>query len=553
MEVGKFLCFASYDANSKQLLYSKYNFDFDLYREARNYVGYSKNQMFADFLKENNVDLTKPFVVKDELKQFFLPITQEIQIYFDNYNYLLYGFNNISLNTFVTMETIMNNEFEAVLYDYIKQIPSLCEFLHIDENNKYFSKYNFNFDKYSQDFNVHGSKICIFYDFMIRLRYLSGNVTNMNGIINIPNIFLPYFYLDEDSQKTLKTYLETHSVFSVLPDTTRNISNIDYVKYAARYNLNMNTTDAQKYYIKYGQFQQDIIEIVPTQDNIIHNAQKSICYVFTKNAIGTGFLFSGNSEYSYYNGVKQIYLVTCYHLIANENKDVIYATCYYDENSNIKLLFRIIAYDVFTDICVAVFDPYLDYNKNNFAPPKYDILGKLITLDIHGDLILNIGQNVQIIGNIGLNDNSSFLEGKIIDDAYSGNFEKKFLLSYPPCILANINISLGNSGSPIFIQDEGELKCVGMTNAKLGDSYQYSLCVSNQIFTSVIDSGIQNYRNVIEKYGNNNIEKVSYYIREPFIKKWLGCIFSYYNPLTSSKINSAFENFTNIFLCFIFN
>jgi hypothetical protein len=315
MEVGKFLCFASFDTSSKKLLYSKYNFDFDLYREARNYVGYSKNQMFSDFLKENNVDLTKPFVVKDELKQFFLPINTEIQIYFDNYNYLLYGFNNISLNTYVTMETIMNNEFEAIIYDYFTEIPSMCEFLHIDENDKYFSKYNFNFDKYSENFQVYGSKLCVFYDFMIRLRYLSGNVKDVNGIINIPDIFLQYFYLDEDSQSTLKNYLETYSVFSVLPDTARNFSNIDYVKYATRYNLNMNTSDTQKYYIKYGQFQQDIIEIIPPENNVILDVQKSICYVFTKNSIGTGFLFSGNSELSYKNGVKQIYLVTCYHLI----------------------------------------------------------------------------------------------------------------------------------------------------------------------------------------------------------------------------------------------
>jgi hypothetical protein len=83
-----------------------------------------------------------------------------------------------------------------------------------------------------------------------------------------------------------------------------------------------------------------------------------------------------------------------------------------------------------------------------------------------------------------------------------------------------------------------------MINSKLGDSYQYSLGVSNQIFISVIKSGIKNYRNIIEKYGNN-IEKISYYIREPFIKKWLGCVLSYYNPLSSEKINSAFSNFRN--------
>jgi hypothetical protein len=103
-------------------------------------------------------------------------------------------------------------------------------------------------------------------------------------------------------------------------------------------------------------------------------------------------------------------------------------------------LFRIIGYDVYTDVCIAVYDPYLDYNKNNFAPPKFDIVNKLSTIDIYGDNYSNIGQEIQIIGNLGLYDNQSLLKGEIIDNDYFGNFRNNFILSYPNTILANVNI-----------------------------------------------------------------------------------------------------------------
>ena len=141
---GEFLCFAVYDNRSKLLLYSKYNFDFNKYSEDKNYIGYTKNQIFYDFLVENETDLTKPFILKDSLKDYFTPITQDIRRYFDDYNYILYGFNNNYITTYITKNTIMENEFTTFLYDYFTEIPNICVFLHIDENGFYFTKYNFN-------------------------------------------------------------------------------------------------------------------------------------------------------------------------------------------------------------------------------------------------------------------------------------------------------------------------------------------------------------------------------------------------------------------------
>ena len=357
---SEFLCFASFDKDTRKLLYSKYNFDFDKYINDKNLIGFTKNEIFYDFLINNNSYITEPFIVKDELTQYFRPITPEIELYFDEYNYLLYNFNTNQLTSYVTKNTIMEREFQLIEYDYFLEIPTICEFLFIDYLNgeKIFCKYNFYFDMYSLDFNVYGSKICIFSDFLFRFKYLSNLQQKM------PDIFFKYFNLDSDSQEKLKTYLQNLAVFSASPVSKKNTSIINFNEYSLKYNLNMSNIDTHKYFLKYGQFQQDDITFLPKSSDIIYDTNKSVCYVYTKNTIGTGFLFSGNSEYKYVNGVKQIYLLTCFHLIKNQNKDVIYATCYYNESTSLKLLFRIIGYDIYTDVCVAVYDPYLDYNKN---------------------------------------------------------------------------------------------------------------------------------------------------------------------------------------------
>ena len=79
-----YYCFAVFDSSTtKQLLYSKYNFDFVLYSRDFSCSQLSRNQMFYNFLNRNETDLWKPFSVKSDLTQYFTPMTQDIQNYFD--------------------------------------------------------------------------------------------------------------------------------------------------------------------------------------------------------------------------------------------------------------------------------------------------------------------------------------------------------------------------------------------------------------------------------------------------------------------------------------
>jgi len=546
----EFLCFAVFDNASKKLLYSKYNFDFYKYKTDKSLTTNNKNELFHNFLVDNETNLWKPFSVKEDLKKYFLSITPEIQDYFDNINYLPWDFNFNSLPTYISESVIMTNEFNLYYYDIFNELPVICEFLHKDYDNTIYTKYNFDFSKYSSDFNVYGSKMSIFNDLLIRLNYLSDNASGFIGYNKIPDLFKTYFYRDKNSQNSLEKYLEDYSVYSCFSNIERSFQKINLINYIELIKNNYgiifnNETEAQKYFLKYGQFQQDNINFILSKDTEIVNLSKSICSVVTSNGFGTGFLFRGSVEYDIVNGKKQIYLLTCYHIIEESDKNTMYVTCYYDEEKDIKLLFRIIGYDRNTDICISIYDDALDYNKIFFPEETWNIRNTLSLLDIVGDLPDHLGQQIITIGNPSLTDNLSYMEGQIMDVNYCGSFDRSYILSYPPTILSNMHISVGQSGSPLFIRDSNnnKLKCIGMLNAKLGDDYQFSLGISNNLLRRVVNNGISYWFRIVKKFGINNIEKISFNIQEIFPKKWIGAKFAYYNPL-NPKNNKAFSNFT---------
>ena len=162
-----YACWAVFDTTSQKLLYSKYNFDSVKYEgdyivsDLSNDPVERKRQLFFDFLIKNDADLNKPFQILEILKQYFIPITSDIQQYFDNYGYTLWGFNYITLGSFVSFNTILENEFLLTYYDY-DSIQAIFEFIFVDDENRIYTKYNFKFTNYSNDFNIFGSKLCIF-------------------------------------------------------------------------------------------------------------------------------------------------------------------------------------------------------------------------------------------------------------------------------------------------------------------------------------------------------------------------------------------------------
>ena len=557
-----YYCWAVFDPITKKLKYSKYNFLFEEYRSDKTYSNeLTQNQLFYNFLKENETDIWKPFTVKSELTKYFNvndnDLNKQMQEYFDDFGYLLYQFNFNPLSTYKNWSFVLDKEFILHPYNYFNEVPNLCEFLH-DNNGKILCKYNFKFEEYSNDFNVYGSKIAIFFDLMLRLNYLTENLQGFIGYKNIPEKFIKYFYTDDDSQRILELFLENNSIFSCFPNVRQSPNNINYEHYMNLINnkyLNnlefkiTNTTEAKKYFLKYGQFQQDEIKFIPEKSNEILEVSKAVCSIYTESGFGTGVLLDPSAlSYAVVNGVKQIYLCTCYHIIANNNnKSTIFAGCYYKEKIEIKLLFRIIGYDKHTDLCIALYDETLDYNKNLIQRTGFnDIRENLKLLLIDADIEQYIGQEILTIGNTGLYDNSSYLSGKIIDPNYSGDFNRSFVLNNPSTILTDIHVCKGQSGSPLLIRNPHDnlLKCVGIINCKIGDDYQYSLGISSHLFFRIIISGISYWYSYVKKFGINDNENLSFNIKEIFPKKWLGIKCCYYNPQTASRANSAFGSFS---------
>jgi hypothetical protein len=547
-EKGDFYLFSVYDRSTQKLIYSKYNFNFEQYSADRGYTGLSKNDLFYNFLVENKTDFWKPFSVKDELKQYFFTITETIQNYFDDYNFSLYGINYNALTTYFRYDTLMENEFLLTYYDLITETTNLCEFLERTPDNKIISKYNFKFDEYSSDYNTYGSKLCVFYDFVMRIKFLSGNVPGYIGFLNIPSKFFQYFYLDTQSQDKLQEYLNNYSIFSCFPNVERCLDKIDLPAYRKIINPKYKITndrDTKIYFIKYGQFQQDNIPFIPPKDSEIVTLTKSICSISSGNSYGTGILVEGFADYYIYNNKKQVFLLLCYHTIKDETKSVLYANCYYSPTQNIKLMFRIIGFDKFSDVCVAMYDDTLDYNRTFFSEAEgWDIRNNLKLLTINSDLEQYLGQTIVVIGNTGMADNSSYLEGKIMDPTYYGTFDEKFILGNPPNILSDLPITKGYSGSPLFLRDPQDnlLKCVGMVNSTLSNS-PYSLGISSHVFKRMYTNSFVYWFNAVNKFGIDDYQNIYFNIRDIFPKKWLGIICQYYQPSLALNIDSAFISF----------
>jgi hypothetical protein len=557
--VGRFICFAVF-GNDQKLLYSKYNFNFDLYISDKSISSdLSKNEVFNLFLDENETDVLLPFSVKSELEKYFLPITEEIQQYFDDFNYSLGDFEFTSVSSLPEREgqyVILENEFNLVYYDYFTQVQTMYEFLFIEETtNLIFTKYNFNFTEYSNDFRIYGSKMCVFSDFIFRYG-LVETVTYQgigSGYFGIPDMFRKYFYLDETSQNNLNLFFDNkYSIFSSFATEVQSAVNINFTDYKTLildlYGVTLsNDTEAYKYFLKYGQFQQDPIKFNEKADEEINNLSRAVCSIITDNGYGTGILVWWEQALDREEGA--VIVVTTYHTIAESNKNTFFANCYYNENTNLKLMFRIFAYDKLMDICMGIYDPSLDYNQSYFPDDVYHITTTLTPIIIE-ELFFNInqykGQEITIIGNPQLLDYSKPLEGKIINPAYIGSFTDHFILSRPPTILSDINVSIGYSGSPVFTRDtDGILKWIGMVNAKTGDTNQFTVGIAGSIFRGAIGNGLVNYTNLVYPYYPDIDNRlVQLLIQDMYAKKWLGAVLSYYQPMVAENLNSAFRTFT---------
>jgi hypothetical protein len=537
--------FAVYDEVSHKLLYTKYNFNFAKYIAAFKLdPKLSQNDVFYHFIVENGHTFDKKFVVKENLKKYFDDITQEEIDYFNKYGYAKqenYMWGEVP-ELFVTAEEYILTQYDLIPYDN-EQLRRLQDYIYIDNDGSY-TKYNFEFDTYSADFNVWGNKLVVFTDFVIRTTYLNDIFISAYGYGYPLESFKKYF----KQEPTLSDYLKDYSVTSVYANVDKSFPTIDFIKYReANPDLaNYDVPTMKEHFYLYGQFERRPVKFTK-QPNPLKDVANSIATIMTETGSATGFLFTGGPEFDIVDGKKQLYIVTCYHLFERSlNKNVMRAVITYDdgtlsygESKTLTLEFKTIGYDMFTDLCVGLYDADLDYNKIFNSNLNVDLIPKL---KIYKEERIKMGDTIGTIGNIASDDNLSYLEGSVIDPKYVGTFTDSYMLGIPASILAEIHSAKGMSGSPMFVFRNNEYRCVGMINSGMGPENQYALGISGFNMNLVVNNTISRWF-VYGPLYKSNIKLLNFFIKDGYPKRWLGARCSYYHQKVTPSKFKAFNNF----------
>jgi len=524
------------------LAYSKYTFNFDKY--LLDYIynlphNPTKSTIFHHFLINNDTDLNKPYSVKDDLKKYFNPMNNDVINYNEKYGYSfsLNYMQSVNPTGYINKDIIFEHQFELVEYSN-DGLRRLQDYIYYNDFTLYYTKYNFDFDTYKNDWNVHSyNKLLAFTDFALRTQYLNHTIIGDYGYGEPRDDFKKYFI----QSSKLQQFLVKYSVTSIYTKVYNSFPNIDWNNYKIlNPDIPFDTVDGlQEYYIRDGQFEQRHVTFIQA---INYNVYEKTQSIVTIEGGGTGFLYNG-SIYNIVNKKKMVYLVTCYHIIEDlKNKNVINASVnYYIENSNEQicktLAFRIIGYDFFYDLLIGLYDPTLDYNKEFNS--NLDIK-TVPTLNIDGTTSLEKNSNVYTIANIGKIDTNVLIEGKLMNNNYRGNYKSTFVLGTQESFLINFYTEGGCSGSPLF--QENNDNCIGMIVGSTGNQNQYTIAISNFYLSILAFNAIQKWYGFLKFFPVYNIKTLDHYISDIFSKKWLGTLCRYYHHNLSS-IWSQFNNF----------
>jgi hypothetical protein len=528
--------FSIFDPITKKLLYSKYSFNFDLFLNDFPIEDPDpwKPSIFLKFLEINSIDYDSKTTIKPELIKYFKPITQEMIDYNNKYGYCIHYNNHASNfpNMFIEPIILINQQFDMIQYKNY-EISIIQNFI-MEFDNKIYSKWNFDFTNYSNDFNIYGSKLLIFTDFIDRIIHLQDENLVFGGAglsvrlgpigYTLPEQFKKYFF----DIPELKNYIINNGIISINKSIRRNIFNIDFISYG-KINTDLlylknNIPQLQHHFNTCGQFELKQIPLFPEILSEINKKKTAIGTVYTPSGICTGFICKIQASFS---DQLMIYLVTCFHIVDKlDDFNTIKAT-FQSDTQNVTAEFQMCSHDIYTDIWVGIFNSNLPYNLSR----KVSLSG-FETILFNDNYKLNIGDNISTFGNIGLSDNITYLSGKVMDPAYSGSFNSTNTLSIPDTILMDMYLTPGCSGSPIFVEDlsNNKLVCVGMINGSLTKQSQYSTGINVNTLASF-------FRNSILKPEPIRLsafdQTTTYLSTRNNFKKWFGIIYSYYHPQLS--------------------
>jgi hypothetical protein len=466
-----------------------------------------------------------------------------------HYGYSIHS-NYIRVTTPVTYYNpilLVQQQFDLIEYNDT-EIQRLIDYFFVKHTGDLgHTKYNFNFTKYSEDFNTYGSKLMVFTDFIVRCIYLSGVIPGSVGY-GLPESFEnKYFLIVPD----LGSYLETNGITSVFPNQYKQVNNINwesYKKLNPDLNQNASVAELREHYYMYGQFEIRPFNFNSIGTNNIQRAENAVGLIYSpgsaRKIIGTGFLTINNSPTSI---VSNRYLIIPYHLIENSKNKVTIRAIFSIQNPNdflkvpttLEAEFRIIGYHKNLDLLICAYDPTAIWNIEN----KIDIT-KVATLTINDTIELQNNDIVNYIGNIQNNSLNSVLSGNVIDNNYYGEFGKNFDLAPPNTYIININSSPGVSGSPLLVYRNTSYVAIGMLTSRLIISPIYTQVLPAAIINEYLQRSIDYYA-FITNYYKGNLFNVftSLQSADANVFCWLGVEMEYYDAILSRQKYDALASF----------
>ena len=545
MPVYNFLIFSE----DKRLLYSKYNFNFDKFiLDNKLNPTTDKQAIFKQFLTLNGsisnpyydprtdpanpkfVDVLEPYSLKKELEQYFNVLTDDehdkIVSYINRYGVprrFQYTTDSLEINN----TNIQKNQFDLVEYTHDQYNRIHNYMINVGNNFMVYSKYNFDFEAYSTDYKIYGSKLLIFSDFVFRNYDLMG--------YRINPAFEKYFF--PMTKETLDNIV-SNGISSFLPISNRSDINIDLDHYINTYpELGLeNHTEALNYIYHTGQFELRNVKFIDQNKTPMDQTKLGVCSV-TLNIEEPTPTYSG---FLYQNKYNDYFLTTTYELIKQHKHINIIYGLFENKTHNQMIAFRIIGYDVISNILMAIYDPNINYNKMY----KPDITLQY-PLKLKKTYINDQTKPVYLIGDMDC------------DDGISGS-----KTSMPESMILKTYTYHTMLGSPVLYEEtvngttEFFVSGILINNFENEDTFSsnMTLALNNIIMINVMFFMILRWRDLMNEIEANKETDPTYEMSPELIderikdgspKAWLGIESSYYTPKLKYS-HAEFVNFNYI-------
>ena len=502
--------FLVYD-NNKNILYSRYNFNFELYKSINNISNKTKNELWKSFIIQNYSLLLLNAKINDLLlPEFEKQYTLLINKYTNKKDYIImlqkihtlpYMVHNTMIHYFTNMTPTIekfivtygvfynennNNQFNLMPHA-MNEINLIQDFIFIDDDNKIYNKYNFDFEKYSIYFKLFSNKLVIFTDFLLRNSFLI-----LTENVELHSFFKEFFIFNSDKDREKK---ECENSISVDETSEKGYKNIDFILFQLHNNIIDEDIDlTKKKFLTTYQFERKQITFFKNV-NKPDLIKESVAMIVLENSYA-GFLLDSCDFKNDGN-----FLITTTKILKSKNDnnfDALFGTTMFT--------FKIIGYDMLSGILVG----HNNTDKINIKGLKIKITSKI--KEFENILIINAKTHIRgVVSNIHYNEeiNHALLENGLL----------------PETIVIDSHNYNNIIGSPIIINDDNlnDMCCVSMiidTIPKITSTQPYMLY-------NVIDYIISEFKETSK-------------IITAYPKAWLGIKSHYFNMSTEKYDNISY-------------